>query len=65
MSITGHKHGRQVTAHDGTRLLVAAGAAVTGVLGYGIAVGLARASRYAEQVEEDEYCHPADVPLQR
>ena len=61
MNIPGHRHGGHVPAHDGTRLLVAAGAAVSGVLGYGIALGLARATRYAEQVEEDEYCHPTDL----
>jgi hypothetical protein len=50
-----------VAGHDGTRnVLLTAGLAVTGVLGYGIAVGLARATEYAEKVEKDEYCATAD-----
>jgi len=53
---------QQLSKHDRTRnVLVAACAAVSGVLGYGIAVGLARATAYAEQVEEDEYCHEPTV----
>ncbi len=52
----------QVAEHAGLRgLLLTAGVAVTGALGYGIAVGLARATEYAEKVEEDAYCHPTDV----
>jgi hypothetical protein len=48
---------QQLSTHDSTRnVIVAACAAVSGVLGYGIARGLARATEYAEQVEEDEYC---------
>ena len=53
---------QQLSKHDRTRnVMVAAGAAVSGVLGYGIARGLARATQYAEQVEEDEYCHDSEV----
>jgi len=32
------------------------GIAVTSALGYGIALGLAKATKYAEGVEEDQYC---------
>ena len=46
--------------HDRSRdLATAAAAAVLGALGYAIASALARATEYAERVEEDEYCHAA------
>lgn len=41
-----------------TRTMLLTGAAVTGAVGYGLALGLARAATYAERVEEDEYCRP-------
>jgi hypothetical protein len=48
---------QQLSQHDRTRnRLVAASAAVSGVLGYGIARALARATEYAEDVEEQQYC---------
>lgn len=58
-----HQHReQQLSQHDRTRnVLVAAGAAVSGLLGYGIALGLARATEYAEKLEEDEYCHESEV----
>lgn len=60
MSITSqHQQDRQLSEHDRTRNLVtAACAALIGGLGYAIALGLARATEYAEELEEDEYCHP-------
>jgi outer membrane lipoprotein SlyB len=65
MSITRQQHHEPTAEHGrGRSLAMAAGAAATGVLGYGIALGLARATQYAEQVEEDEYCQPAAVPTQ-
>ena len=55
---------QQLSKHDRTRNRIVAGcAAVSGVLGYGIAVALARATEYAEKVEDDEYCHPPEVSL--
>ena len=55
-----------------TKTVFLSGVAVTGAVGYAIAVGLAKAAVYAEVVEEDQYCHPAGVgapwppvPLQR
>jgi len=57
-----HDRYQQVAEHDTTRnIITAAGAALVGVLGYGIALGLARATEYAEKVEEDEYCRSTDV----
>ena len=57
---------QMLSKHDRTRnMIVAAGAAVSGVLGYGIARGLARATEYAEQVEEDEYCREPEVAPHR
>ena len=58
------QHAVEQILHDRTRnRLVVGCAAVSGVLGYGIALGLARATEYAEQVEEDEYCHPPEVSV--
>lgn len=34
-----------------------AGVALTGAVGWAIALGLARAATYAERVEEDQFCH--------
>ena len=46
-----------------TKNTVLTAIAVTGALGYGIALGLARATTYAEKVEEDRYCHtPPTAP---
>jgi hypothetical protein len=60
--MTHHHLEQQLSKHDRNRnVLVAACAAVSGVLGYGIARELARATEYAEQVEEDEYCHEPEV----
>ena len=39
-----------------TRNTMLTAIAVTGALGYGIALGLAKATTRAEQVEEDQYC---------
>ena len=44
-----------------TKTFFLCGVAVTGAVGYAIAVGLAKAAVYAEVVEEDQYCHPAGV----
>ena len=44
-----------------TKIVFLSGVAVTGAVGYAIAVGLAKAAVYAEVVEEDQYCHPAGV----
>ena len=44
-----------------TKTVFLSGVAVTGAVGYAIAVGLAKAAVYAEVVEEDQYCHPAGV----
>jgi uncharacterized membrane protein len=47
--------------------ILLAGAAVTGAVGYGLGVGLARVTTYAERLEEDQYCRPRVVrpPQQR
>ena len=53
---------QQTSGHDRTRNRKVAGlAAACGVLGYGIALALARATQHAETVEEDEYCQPPEV----
>ena len=44
-----------------TKIVFLSGVAVTGAVGYAIAVALAKAAEYAEVVEEDQYCHPAGV----
>lgn len=44
-----------------TKIVFLSGVAVTGAVGYAIAVGLAKAAVYAEVVEEDQYRHPARV----
>ena len=44
-----------------TKIVFLSGVAVTGAVGYAIAVGLAKAAVYAEVVEEDQYCLPAGV----
>ena len=52
---------QQLSEHDRTRNMIAvAAAALAGAVGYAIAEGMARATEYAEQVEEDEYCHATD-----
>lgn len=60
MSSTNHHHqDGQLSEHDRTRnLITAACAALIGGLGYAIALGLARATEHAEELEEDAYCHP-------
>jgi hypothetical protein len=40
---------------------VVLGAALTGVLGLAIAVWLARVTTYAEELEEQQYCGPAEL----
>jgi hypothetical protein len=40
---------------------VVLGAAVTGVLGLAAAVWLARMATYAERLEEQQYCRPAEL----
>jgi hypothetical protein len=41
-----------------TRNSILTGVGVAGVIGYGLALGLARVATYAEKVEEVEYCRP-------
>lgn len=41
---------------------VVLGAALTGALGYAIALWFARMATYAERVEDEEYCRPVDPP---
>lgn len=67
MSTTSHHYqDGQHSEHDRTRNLVtAACAAVIGGLGYAIALGMARATEYAEELEEDEYGHPRAVTAAR
>ena len=51
----------RLSEHDRTRNLVAvAAAALAGAVGYALAEGMARATEYAEQVEDDEYCRATD-----
>ncbi|MCW2606365.1 MAG: hypothetical protein JWO60_1058 [Frankiales bacterium] len=38
---------------------VVLGAVLTGVVGYALALWFARASTWAERVEEEQYCGPA------
>ena len=66
MSTTDRPDRDQQAERGGAKgVLLAAGIAATGALGYGIGLGLARATQYAEEVEEDEFCRPALVPPQR
>ena len=60
-----HQHlEQQLSKHERSRnRLVVAGAALFGALGYSIGLSLARVTEYAEQVEEDEYCHGPEVAL--
>jgi hypothetical protein len=52
---------QQVAGSDvPSRMSLAVGVAGTAVVGYAIAVGLARATRFAERIEEDQYCHPTE-----
>jgi hypothetical protein len=61
MSTTARYDRHQLSQHDRTRNMVAvAAAALTAAIGYAIGEGMARATEYAEQVEEDEYCHATD-----
>ncbi|MCW2778639.1 MAG: hypothetical protein JWN17_2364 [Frankiales bacterium] len=55
-------HGWEPPASRLTAGPVVLGAALTGVIGYGIALWLAHEAVYAERVEEDAYCGPAAHP---
>ena len=48
-----------------TRNSILTGVGVAGVIGYGLALGLARVATYAEKVEEVEYCRPQARPRRR
>jgi hypothetical protein len=41
-----------------TKNVILTGVGVAGLIGYGLALGLARAATYAEKAEEADYCRP-------